>query len=284
MNAFIFKASRYVIKSAAETLHSGRYVSPSLACVLENIFSWVFCKKVRFSYDPKNKLFEARENSIIRYFRNQKRGFWLYRDGIQTRGKFIFNSYRLHNVALCVDDVIIDCGANSGDLSIELFESCPGIKYVAIEPAPEDFFVLQKNLGSVTAITENIALGDSVSDMTFYLNSDTGDSSLVEPPKYFDAVKVKVVLLDDILKKYDISKVKLLKIEAEGFEPEVLQGAEQSLHRVEFIAIDGGYERGLDQQQTFTYISNFLISRNFEMVDIYFPWNRALFKNKNIAV
>jgi hypothetical protein len=72
----------------------------------------------------------------------------------------------------------------------------------------------------------------------------------------------------------------LLKIEAEGYEPEILKGAGKMLERCEYIAVDGGYERGVKCEQTFTTITNYLLKNNFEMKDIYFPWHRALFVRK----
>ena len=61
-----------------------------------------------------------------------------------------------------------------------------------------------------------------------------------------------------------------------GYEPEVLLGAKDSLKICDYVAVDGGYERGL-KEQTFTEITNYLIKNGFE-IDIYFPWNRALLK------
>jgi hypothetical protein len=55
-----------------------------------------------------------------------------------------------------------------------------------------------------------------------------------------------------------IGKEKLVKLEAEGFEPDILRGSEGVLKNIEFIAVGGGYERGNHRQQTFTWITNFL--------------------------
>ena len=47
----------------------------------------------------------------------------------------------------------------------------------------------------------------------------------------------------------------LLKVEAEGAEPEVLQGLKKNLSRVEFITVDCGFERGLNQKSTISVTS-----------------------------
>ena len=90
--------------------------------------------------------------------------------------------------------------------------------------------------------------------------------------------------LNQIINELRITKVKLLKIEAEGAEPEVLKGSERVLHNIEFIAIDGGPERGENEYQTLSDCVNFLLERNFIMIDIYFPWHRALFKNSKLEL
>ena len=89
-----------------------------------------------------------------------------------------------------------------------------------------------------------------------------------------------MIKLDDLINKLAIKKIKLLKLEAEGFEPEIIEGASNVIPICEYIAIDGGYERGKKQEQTFTVITNQLIQNNFDIVDINFSWQRALFKNK----
>lgn len=54
---------------------------------------------------------------------------------------------------------------------------------------------------------------------------------------------VRTVHLDDFLTNIGVSELDLLKVEAEGFEPEVLQGAERILHKIRFVSVDCGPER-----------------------------------------
>ena len=71
-----------------------------------------------------------------------------------------------------------------------------------------------------------------------------------------------------------------MEIEAEGYEPEVLSGCESCLNKIEYIAVDVGYESSEREEQIFTTITNFLLTNGFEMIDVYFAWQRALFRNK----
>ena len=252
-----------------------------LCVLIENCIAKLIGSNHKFSLSCNNKnknIFSIYEEGRTRFL-NKIRGFELYRKGIKHRGKFIFSSYCLQNITFNINDVIIDCGANYGDLFLELEKFTKSSNYIAIEPNPSDFEILKLNANN--SILINKALGDSNSTLPFYISTDRGDSSLIEP-KYFDKIiEVKVVRLDTLIQDLNLNKIKLLKLEAEGYEPEILKGAGKMLERFEYIAVDGGYERGIHNQQTFTTITNYLLNNNFRIKDICFPSYRALFeKNK----
>ena len=275
-----YKIVNFACARFLNRVHKIAFIPKSFVCFIENVCSYMLGKKVHFEYEKKSKTFVATEGEKKRYFSNAERGFWLYRNGIETRSDFIFQSYCLQNLTLRTGDVIVDCGANSGDLSMKLYDICESIEYIGIEPSPPDYEVLTKNINNQNSNLLQIALGNTNDSLKFYVCSEKGDSSLVEPSSYSDVINVDVVTLESLFRSLNIEKVKLIKIEAEGFEPEILEGAQGILHNIEYIAVDGGYERGKDCEQTLTTCTNFLLHNNFEMVDIYFPWYRALFRNK----
>ena len=263
-----------------EKYHKSKISSPKLSCFLENLIAFINNRKVRFSYDRLTRFYCATEGKIICNFANKRRGFWLYRNGIQARGEFLFSSYCLNSMDFEEGDVIIDCGANNGDLTIELKRRAPKVRYVGVEPNPEDFKVLKKNVDLETSEYVNKALGERNAVLNFYVCTENADSSLVEPPSYTEVVDVEVVRLDNLCNELGIKKIKLLKLEAEGYEPEILNGASGVLNSIEYVAVDGGYERGKDNEQTLTWVTNFLLENNFKMTDIYFPWYRALYRKR----
>lgn len=252
----------------------------SLSCVTMNAKAFLKGYSVRFSYDRAICSYVASEKLKKCYFINRKRGHRLYKNGIVNRGEFIFNSYRLNNISFKPGDVVIDCGANSGDLHLELQVREPGISYIGIEPNPDDFKSLARNVSLSNKTLLNLALGEQDGVLPFYVYTEKGDSSIVEPPVYTHKISVDVVRLDKVFVDINIDRVKLLKLEAEGYEIEILRGASGLLDRIEYIAVDGGYERGKDKEQTFTWMTNFLILNGFEIIDIYFPWCRALFRRR----
>ena len=64
------------------------------------------------------------------------------------------------------------------------------------------------------------------------------DSSLVEPHYYSETITVETCRLDDLPSLEHIKKIKLLKIEAEGFEPEILKGAIKTIQKTKYIAVE----------------------------------------------
>ena len=263
-----------------EKYHQSKISSPRLSCFLENLIAFLNNRKVRFSYDRLTNFYCATEGKLICNFVNKRRGFWLYRNGIQARGEFLFSSYCLNSIDFEEGDVIIDCGANIGDLTLELKSRAPKVRYVCVEPNPEDFKFLKKNVDLEASEYVNKALGERNEVLNFYVCTENADSSLVEPPSYTEVIDVEVVRLDNLCNELGIKKIKLLKLEAEGYEPEILNGAAGVLNCIEYIAVDGGYERGKDNEQTFTWMTNFLLENKFKMVDIYFPWYRALYRKR----
>lgn len=278
MRRNIYKIIRFLLKLLNNRLNKYRFISPSILCRFENFSAILTKSKTRFKYKKSENLFIADDSKLKRYFFNKERGFKVYRRGIENRGKFIFRSYCMQNISFKDEDIIIDCGANLGDLAIELEKLPQKLKYIGLEPAPQDFASLKRNIKLNDAIILKKALGKEENIHKLYVNSEKADSSLLEIKNFSDILDVEVVRLDNLCKELNIKKIKFLKIEAEGYEPEILIGAKGILRNIEYIAIDGGYERGIECTQTFTTVTNFLLANNFELVDIYFKWHRALFK------
>ena len=72
--------------------------------------------------------------------------------------------------------------------------------------------------------------------------------------------------LDGLLANVDLTGTVIIKIEAEGAEPEALEGATGILEHVDFVAVDCGFERGKDRQHTFVETSQLLIRAGFEPI------------------
>ena len=232
---------------------------------------------LRFAYDKDSNLLIASEKNISRYFGNFKRGFDLYDKSLLKRGADLYKSYCLNNINFKSSDVIIDCGANYADLFIPLQGIIDEENYIAFEPGPIEHKCISKSLPK--AKNFNLGLSNKNDLMKFYLCSATGDSSLVETQNYTEVIEVEVTTLDSFAESHNINACKLLKLEAEGWEPEILDGAKDFIRKCEYIAIDGGPERGLNDELTFQSLNNKLLNSGYEMIDICGYAHRALYKN-----
>ena len=132
--------------------------------------------------------------------------------------------------------------------------------------------------------TLNIGLWYSDGELDFFVASQRADSSFIEPPTYDKIIKVPTKRLDSLLTN---KKIKLLKLEAEGAEPEVLYGCEKILDRIEYISADVGFERGVEQTNTLAAVTNYLLSNGFELIDFKKEKGKerltALFRNSGSA-
>lgn len=254
-----------------------KLVSPNAACFLQNIFLFLLGSQLRFKFDARSSLFIAKEKQLIKYFGDMGRGFDLYGRSLFTRGKQLADQYCINKIMFDEDDIVVDCGANYADLYLFLDGKIKQENYIAFEPGPIEYKCISKSLPK--AQIHNLGLSNKEGKLDFYLCSKLGDSSFIKPRSYTEIIKVNVVKLDNFASSSGINKCKLLKLEAEGFEPEILIGANNFIKKCEYIAIDGGRERGINLDLTFHTLNNYLLNNDFVMLDIYGPIYRGLYRN-----
>ena len=121
-------------------------------------------------------------------------------------------------------------------------------------------------------------MADYEGSSNFFIASTTADSSLQKPGGGIDSVlKVEVATLDRALEPLGFREISVLKVEAEGGEPEVLRGARESLSRTRVCVVDAGPERG--GLSTAPQCIAILQNAGFELVDVRFPRGILVFVN-----
>ena len=213
------------------------------------------------------------ENRTIE-FHSEPAGANIYSRGIIERGEGIGKVYFLNRITFDDGDCIIDCGANNGDLLLWFQNRNLDIKYIGFEPSLNEYNCLKQNIAPHKAI--NSALWNVEGEKDFFASSDNGDSSIFEPIEFDDVYKVKT----ERLEKYIQKDIKLLKVEGEGAEPEIIEGLGSKLESVHFISADLSDERGLLLEYTVAQVTNFLLSNNFELLDFSPDRFIFLFRNK----
>lgn len=249
-----------------------------------NFFAWVMTFRALitssdaiFKYNKKSQDYtisskKSSEGRVLK-FKHELQGGQTYLKGIYYRGEEIGERYLLKNINFFPGDIIYDCGANLGDLLLWFQNRQLKISYRAFEPSPEEFQLLKQNVGKHDS--EQVALWNQSKILDFYVSSQTADSSLIEPKNYNNILKIQAKRLDSFINK----SIKLLKLEAEGGELEVLQGAGNKISKIHYISADLGPERGVSQESTLTPVTNFLKQKNFFLIDYNSSRFTALFQN-----
>ena len=135
-------------------------------------------------------------------------------------------------------DTVIDVGANIGSISLSLLSVLgPRGHILAIEPHPRIFSFLKDNIrinkNSDCIVALNIALGGKEGMENFSDISDDSQNHIVCGSER--VLRVPIKRLDSIAPSGEIA---LLKIDVEGYEPEVLRGAEEICARTKIIYLE----------------------------------------------
>lgn len=125
------------------------------------------------------------------------------------------------------DSVVIDLGANKGNFSKEIIKKYKFSKLILVEPHPG----LAKELKDIFKDNDSVkiieaAIGDKTDDsIEFYLskNREAGsvNKNIIECEGADDVcakINVRTITLKDIIERFDIKKIDLLKIDIDGSE------------------------------------------------------------------
>ena len=268
---------------------STQHVPARIFLLISNLFFVLERKSIRFrltNLEIPGEFFAIvdKNSDSIKYFGFRKQGYMVFQNGIRNRGETLVKDYSVGEIDFKPNDRVIDIGANTGDFKI-IFENLNlDVKYYAIEPGIKEFQCLTKNLSNEEEIF-NFAIGDQDGELEFYYNLDYGDSSLVEMADFRYTYKTQTLKLSSFFEKHiklsDNGRVKLLKLEAEGFEPEIIMNSGNFLSKIDYIAADLGFERGIEQESTAPEVINFLLINGFKIVKVNGERFTFLFKNIN---
>jgi FkbM family methyltransferase len=154
--------------------------------------------------------------------------------------------------------VVLDIGANMGTYAVPLAQQFPNLDFVSFEPQKIIYYQLCGNimlnrLNNITA--NNYALGEKVETLI----SNIPDYSVADNIGGFRILKeqqagykelIKIVPLDTL----NIRCVRLIKIDVEGMEIDVLKGAIQTIHKNEYPPIIFESLYVLERQQLFAFL------------------------------
>jgi FkbM family methyltransferase len=134
-------------------------------------------------------------------------------------------------------DLFVDIGANVGVYSV-LAAGVIGARAVTVEPVPSTYRKMLENVAANhiedLVTPHNIGLGSRVETLRFTADRDTMNHVLTDPHWTGPSIEVPVRTLDEVLGG---ESPRLIKIDVEGWESEVLAGAEAVLSRPALLGL-----------------------------------------------
>jgi FkbM family methyltransferase len=174
---------------------------------------------------------------------------------------------------------VIDVGASEGGFATKFRGLFPEAKIYSFEPIPRSFkklikkFELDKNF-----FAYNMALGNTTGELEFNRNEHIGASSFLEISKLhkdahpytqnYSKIKVGVNKLDNIFKPNNLTPNIILKLDVQGYEIEVLKGAEGLLKHIKFIYSEVCFNKLYEKQPLINEIVSFLKEKGFQISGI----------------
>lgn len=189
--------------------------------------------------------------------------------------------------------VVFDIGANKGTWTQDCLRYFPNATYYLFEPQIN----LIKDINQLFSHKKNVHLysvgvGNTNGELLFTLHerddSCTFMLSEIEAKKQgLEQVKVPMVRLDDFVEQNNLKQPSILKIDAEGLDLEVLQGASKIVKSAEIIMLEVGITNKTFKNSAIN-VMNYLEDLGFVLFDITdlnrpFP-NKALWLSEFVFI
>lgn len=136
---------------------------------------------------------------------------------------------------------VFDVGAAIGEAALPILRAFPKAELYCFEPNPYQFGQLKKRTKKFGDRVRyfDYALYDKNDDTTFNIRTDHPDaSSFLKESENHDSIVVKRRRLDDVVKELKCSHIDFLKIDVEGVEKEVLEGAKEALKITDNVYVE----------------------------------------------
>ena len=196
--------------------------------------NWYIYPKTYYKFtNDKYVIFETKTGLKIKIRTNST-------DLMALTNVWMLNEYAVEDFQLAKNDTIIDVGAHIGLFSLLVSQFCKTGKIFSFEPISDNFNLLMSNLK--LNHTENIhpfnlAVSKNTSSVDLFLSSDQSAHSIFSSDS--ESTTVKSISLQRIFDENKISSCKLLKLDCEGAEYEIIDSLPlEYFDKIENIAIE----------------------------------------------
>lgn len=167
---------------------------------------------------------------IIKDFITHERGD-LISNQLKNDNGTEFNEIELLLNQIDDDGIIIDVGANIGVHTVNYAINNPNSKIFSFEPEPENIAILKENIKKHKLDNVNIiecGVGNSIKKGNVYTNfNNSGDCRIYENSdfNYSEVNEIDIITLDSFIEKNNLKKIQYIKIDTQGYEPQVFEGS-----------------------------------------------------------
>lgn len=147
---------------------------------------------------------------------------WL-RPGTSDRNMFddVFLDREYDVESVDAPRTILDCGANVGYTSVFLANAFPQARIVAVEPEPSNYALLCRNIAPYRNV-EALNVGVWVRSGRLSIENPQDVNSGFRLHESGDGA-IPTLTIPDLLARYEIERIDMLKLDVEGAERELLQ-------------------------------------------------------------
>ena len=153
---------------------------------------------------------------------------------------WMINEYDVEDFEINTNDTVIDIGAHIGLFSLLVSQLCKTGKILSFEPVSENFDLLVSNLKLnhiKNILPFNMAVSKNSGRLDLFLNNDQSAHSIFS--KSSESISVESTSLQKIFEENKISSCKLLKLDCEGAEYEIIDSLpSEYLNKIQNIVME----------------------------------------------
>lgn len=168
-------------------------------------------------------------------------------------------------------DFVIDVGANNGQFALAALVARPTVEVLSFEPLPAACDRYLEAVGSDRARVRQTALGSAPGTRQLHVSRRSDSSSLLEITEAQtstfpgtarrESVTVAVSTLDDEMS--EVPDRTLLKIDVQGYERSVLEGAARTLSRTSWVLCEVSFREFYAGQPTASEVLRYMFQQGF---------------------
>lgn len=176
-------------------------------------------------------------------------------------------------------NTVVDVGANRGQFATIARRLFPGAKIYSFEPLPGPAAIFSKALGADARVSLfNTAIGPEAKSATIYVTTRDDSSSLLQPAAAQDDIfgvttartdQISVRRLSDCIDDADLKGPALLKIDVQGGERDVLDGASNLIDRFDAIYVECSFVAMYEHQPLYHEIARWMDEHGFKLGGVY---------------